>query len=148
EPALWNSTPPAGGWGFCVRPFRSPVMSVATLNAGQRTPEQAELVPKYFDPDLIVTPNDNLALNPAILAELEPNIREHGQVLPGFVCPSPDLPDGQLLCIEGNHRLAVVRLLGLMFWAINLGRFVPEEERIRLIFSHNLIRRRMSREEI
>jgi hypothetical protein len=123
-------------------------MSVATLNPVQRTPEQAELVPVYFDPDLIVTPDDNPVYTPAMLADLRESVREHGQLVPGWVCPSPDLPPNKRLCIEANRRLAVVRQLGLSFWAFDLGRPVPEEERIKLTFQHNHSRRVMSRDEI
>ncbi len=63
--------------------------------------------------------------------------------------PSPDLPTADhRLCLEGNGRLAAVRQLGRPFWAFDLGRFVPEEERIRLMFHHHGTRRRMGREEI
>ena len=123
-------------------------MSITTLNAVNPPPGRAELLPKFFNPELIVTPDDNPVYTPAMLADLVESMREHGQLVPGFVCPSPDLPEGKLLCLEGNRRLAVARLLGLAFWAFDLGRFVPEEERIELTFQHNLSRRVMSREEI
>ncbi len=123
-------------------------MSTATLNAGQHPPEQAELVPQYFDTDLIVTPHDNPAHPPSMLADLYASIRENGQRLPGYVCPSPDLPPNKRLCIEGNGRLAVARQLGRPFWAFDLGRPVSEEERIKLTFSLNLMRRAMRRDEI
>ena len=102
----------------------------------------------YFDPDLIVTPDDNPVYTPAMLADLLESMREHGQLVPGWVCPSPDLPPNKRLCIEANRRLAVVRQLGLSFWAFDLGRPVPEEERIKLTFQHNHSRRVMSRDEI
>jgi ParB-like chromosome segregation protein Spo0J len=124
-------------------------MSVATtLRAASPPPDRAELVPLYFDTDRIVTPEGNPAHSPAMLADLEASIRELGQLVPGWICPTSELPEDKRLCLEGNGRLAVVRRLGLPFWAFDLGRFVPEEERIRLTFSHNYIRRRMSREEI
>ena len=69
-----------------------------------------------------------------MLADLLPSLQEHAQFVPGWVCPSPDLPEEKRLCLEGNRRLAVARLLGLHFWAFDLGRFVPEEERIQLTF--------------
>ena len=123
-------------------------MSIATLNAAGRPPEQAELVPTYFDTDLVVTPDDNPVYTPAMLADLLESVPEHGQLVPGWVCPSPDLPPNKRLCIEGNRRLAVVRQLGLPFWAFDLGRPVPEAERIKLTFQHNHSRRVMSRDEI
>ena len=49
---------------------------------------------------------------------------------------------------EGNGRLAVCRRLGVRFWAFDLGRSVPEEERIRLMFHHHGTRRSLGREEI
>ncbi len=123
-------------------------MSIATLNAVERPPEQADLVPIYFDTNLVETPDDNPVDSPAMLADLLESVREHGQLMPGWVCPSPDLPPDKWLCIEGNRRLAVARQLGLSFWAFDLGRPVPEVERIKLTFQHNHSRRVMSREEI
>ncbi len=129
-------------------------MSVATLKAVSPPPDlpaadRPELVPQYFETDLIVTPDDNPAHSPAMLADLEASIRELGQLVPGWVCPSPELPSGDhRLCLEGNGRLAVARRAGLRFWAFDLGRFVPEHERIKLTFQHNHSRRVMSREEI
>jgi hypothetical protein len=105
-------------------------------------------VPRYFDTDLVVTPEDNPVYPPATLADLLESVREHGQLVPGWVCPSPDLQPDKRLCIEGNRRLAVRRQLGQPFWAFDLGRPVPEEERIKLTFQHNHSRRVMSRDEI
>ena len=115
----------------------------AAVEAARPRPERAELVPGYFDVDLIVSPDDNPAPKPAMLENLLASIGEHGQLVPGWVCPSPDLPEQKRLCIEGNHRLAVCRTLGLRFWAFDLGRFVEEAERIRLTFQHNHSRRVM-----
>jgi hypothetical protein len=123
-------------------------MSLATLNEVSHPPGRAELVPKHFDPDLIVTPAGNPAPNPVTFTSLVESMREHGQGVPGWVCPSPELPEEHRMCIEGNGRLAACRLLGLKFWAFDLGRFAEEDERIRLTFSFNFIRRRMSIEEI
>ena len=123
-------------------------MSVAILNTAHLPSDRAELVPKYLDPELIVTPGDNPAYGPAMLADLLESMREHQQLVPGWVCPSPDLPDQKRLCLEGNRRLTVARLLGLPFWAFDLGRVVPEAERIKLTFQHNHSRRVMGREEI
>jgi len=123
-------------------------MSAAIAKAVSRPPEPVELTPQYFDTELIVTPDDNPVYSPAMLADLLPGMQEHGQLVPGWVGPSPDLPEHQRICHEGNRRLAVARLLGLRFWAFDLGRFVPEPERIELTFQHNHSRRVMSREEI
>jgi hypothetical protein len=126
-------------------------MSATTLKTNSPQPEQPspavlELVPKYFDADLIVTPADNHT--PARLTELVDSIRQHGQLVPGWIAPSPELEQDQRLCLEGNCRLAAARMLGRRFWAFDLGRHVPEEERIRLMFQHHGTRRRWSREEI
>lgn len=123
-------------------------MSVALPKTGDPPPERTELVPVFIEPEFVVTPDDNPVYSPAMLADLADSIREHGQLVPGWMCPSPDLPEDRRLCLEGNRRLAVARMLGRRFWAFDLGRFVPEEERIRLLFHHNGIRRQMSREEI
>jgi hypothetical protein len=133
-------------------------MSVATLKAVPPAPDlpsvslreagRAELAPRYFDTELIVTPEGNPAYTPAMLADLVPSVQKHGQLVPGWVCPSPELTENQRLCLEGNRRLAVARLLGLKFWAFDLERFVPEAERIELMFHHHQSRRVMSRDEI
>ena len=123
-------------------------MSVATLKVAPPPPGLAELTPQYFDTERIVTPGDNPVYTPAMLADLEASIREYGQLVPGWVAPSPELAEDQRQCLEGNRRLAVARMLGLPFWAFDLGRVVPEAERIRLTFQHHQCRRVMSREEI
>ena len=136
-------TLPAG-----LSPERSKPSGVSTLKPAGPPSDRAELVPKYFETERIVTPEDNPVYSPPMLADLLESMREHGQLVPGWVCPSPELPGDQLLCLEGNRRLAVARVLGLPFWAFDIGRFVAEAERIKLTFSHNFIRRRMSRDEI
>jgi hypothetical protein len=123
-------------------------MTVAAPEAIDLPPDRAEPVAMYFDADRIVTPDGNPVYTAAMLADLLSSMPEHGQLVPGWVCPSPDLPEHQRLCLEGNRRLAVCRLLGLPFWAFDLGRFVPEEERIKLVFHHHQSRRVMSRDEI
>jgi ParB-like chromosome segregation protein Spo0J len=123
-------------------------MTVATVNTVIPPPGRVELVPQYFDPKLLVTPEGNPVYTPAMLADLLESMREHRQLVPGWVCPSPDLQADQRLCLEGNRRLAVARLLGLPFWAFDLGRFVLEKERIMLTFQHNHSRRVMTRDEI
>jgi ParB/RepB/Spo0J family partition protein len=121
-------------------------MGVATPIAASPPPGRVELVPKWLDPELCVTPPDNPAYSHAMLADLIESFQQHGQLVPGWV--SPHSVAGRMLCIEGNRRLAVARLLGLRFWAFDLGREVSEEERIVLTFNHNSTRRVMSREEI
>jgi hypothetical protein len=123
-------------------------MSALTLKTAPAPLDRPEPVPKFFDAQLIVTPDDNPVYTPAMLADLLASMREHGQLVPGWVCPSPELPEDKRLCLEGNRRLAVARLLGLPFWAFDLGRFAPEDERIKLSFQHHQSRRVMSREEI
>jgi ParB-like chromosome segregation protein Spo0J len=152
--ACGRPVPPAAITYRPVNERRAVSMTLAPPNRIELPPEPAtdagpaELVPMYIDPELVVTPDDNPAYTPAMLADLTESIRHHGQLVPGWMCPSPDLPESQRLCLEGNHRLAVARTLGRRFWAFDLGRFVPEEERIRLLFAHHGIRRQMSREEI
>jgi hypothetical protein len=123
-------------------------MTQALLNPPGAATEAVELVPQYFDPALIVTPDDNPVYSPQQLADLLESMRDFQQLVPGWVAPAPHLRHDQRLCLEGNRRLSVCRLLGLPFWAFDQGRFVPEEERIRLTFQHNLSRRVMGREEI
>jgi hypothetical protein len=124
-------------------------MSVATMKAANPPPpDRVELVPQFFDTELIVTPEGNPVYTSAMLAELLPSVQKHGQLAPGWVCPSPELAENQRLCLEGNRRLAVARLLGLQFWAFDLLRFAHEPERIELMFHHHQSRRVMSREEV
>jgi ParB/RepB/Spo0J family partition protein len=123
-------------------------MSVVMAKAAELPVERGELVPRYFDTSLIVTPEENPSYSPEMLADLLTSIKAHGQLVPGFVCPSPELAKDMRICIEGNRRLATDRILGVPFWAFDLERFVPEEERIMLSFQHNHSRRVMSREEI
>ncbi len=123
-------------------------MSLATIKPASPPADRAELVPKFFDTERIVTPAENPVYTPPMFADLLESLREHGQLVPGWVAPSPELPDHQRLCLEGNRRLAVARMLGLPFWAFDIGRVVHEAERIKLTFQHNHSRRLMSREEI
>jgi hypothetical protein len=109
-------------------------------------PEGAVLVPVLIDPELVVLPDDQTV--PTAPADLLESVRVDGQRIPGWICPSPDLPEPKRLLIEGRHRWVVAKILGRPFLAFDHGRFVPEEERIRQIFSDNYLRRRMSREEI
>lgn len=118
-------------------------MSVATLQQAQPPPASEERRLVEFDPDQVVLPAGESPPTPAMLVGLLPSIREHGQLVPGFVCRSPDLPPDRRLCVEGRHRLEVARLLGKPFLAFDLERAVGEEERIRLAFVHNHARRVM-----
>ena len=52
------------------------------------------------------------------------SLRVYKQLVPGWVCPSPDLPENNRLCIKGNRRLKACQLLGLKFWAFDIGRVV------------------------
>jgi hypothetical protein len=115
-----------------------------TLQAAGKPPDRAKPVPLEFDAELMVTPEDNPPPKPAGLESLLASIREHGQLVPGWVCPSPDLPEHKRLIIEGNGRVVVCRKLKRSFWAFDLGRFVPEAERIQLTCQHNHSRRVMS----
>jgi ParB/RepB/Spo0J family partition protein len=123
-------------------------MSVALVKDSAASGKRVELLPRYFDNKLIVTPEENLTYSEEMLGDLLPSLRTHGQLVPGWVCPSPDLAEDMRICIEGNRRLAAMRILGRPFWAFDQGRFVPEEERIVLSFQHHQSRRVMSREEI
>lgn len=123
-------------------------MSVETLRAANAPPGREELKPGYFDTERIVSPEGNPVYSPAMLADLVPSVQKHGFLNPSWVCSSPELPEDKRLCLEGNRRLAVARLLGIRFWAFDLGRNVPEAERIELMFHHHLTRRVMSREEV
>jgi ParB-like nuclease domain len=111
-------------------------------------PARPELVPRYFDTKLLVSPEGNPTYTPAMLADLVASIKEHGQMVPGWVYPSPDLLPEKRVVLEGNRRMGATDILGIPFWAFDLGRFVPEAERIVLMFHHHECRRTMSLEEI
>ena len=83
-----------------------------------------------------------------MLADLLPSVQQFGFLVPGLVGPCPDLPPEQRLCHEGHRRLAMARILGLPFWAFDIGRFVEEAERIELVFHHHQCRRLMNLAEI
>ena len=124
-------------------------MSVTTVKAANPPPpDRVELVPQYFHTELIVTPEGNPVYTPAMLADLLPSVQKHGQLAPGWVCPSPELAENQRLCVEGNRRLAVARLLGMQFWAFDLLRFAPRTRADRADVHHHQSRRVMSREEV
>jgi hypothetical protein len=127
--------------------FGGTPMTVMTDRPAGIPPVRVELVPSYFATDQVVTLPDNPPPIPAVVANLVASMREHKQLLPGWVCPAPHLSDSTRACIEGHHRLAACRVLNLPFWAFDLGRWVEEEERIRLHFQHNASRRVMSRQE-
>ncbi|WP_076351820.1 ParB N-terminal domain-containing protein [Paludisphaera borealis] len=110
--------------------------------------EKAELVPEMFETRRLVLSPDNPLPSPARLAQLEPEIQKHGQRVPGFVFPSPELDEEQRVVLEGAHRMLICQRLGRPFWAFDLGRYVPEEEQIELTFQHNHLRRVMSLDEI
>ena len=61
-------------------------------------------------------------------AELEASIRSHGFVVPILVSP---LPDGKYLLIDGEHRLAVARRLGLT--RVPAAVFEGDERRLSLL---------------
>jgi hypothetical protein len=110
-------------------------------------PEGAELV--YLDPELVVIPPDNPPHSPGMLDDLEASIRELGQLVPGWVCPAPDLPTPRhRLCFEGCGRAEVCRRIGRPFWTFDLGRYADAPERIKRMFHHHGTRRRWGREEI
>ena len=123
-------------------------MSVSTQHAVGLSPARVDVVPKFFATDLIVTPESNPVYTPAMLADLLVSIREHTQLVPGWVAPSPTWRKPSGSASKATAAWPWQGLLGLPFWAFDLGRFVPEAERIKLTFQHNHSRRSMGREEI
>jgi ParB-like chromosome segregation protein Spo0J len=113
------------------------------------SPAQAELVPKYFDTDLIVGSPDNQVYTPEMVADLLPSVQERGFLVPGLVGPWPGLPtENHRRCHNGHRRLAVARILNLPFWAFDIGRVVDEAEQIELLFAHHQCQRAMNLAEI
>lgn len=62
-------------------------MTVATGNENALA-SRPELVPKYFDTELVITPNDNPVYTPAMLNDLLESMRACQQLVPGWVCPA------------------------------------------------------------
>ena len=99
-------------------------MTTALLKPPSSPPETLELVPAYFDVNLIVTPDDNPLYSQQQLADLLESMREFKQLVPGWLAPAQHLRQDQRLCLEGNRRLAVARtrlvLLGVRSGALRL----------------------------
>ena len=105
-------------------------------------------MPRYFDTKLLVWQDGNPLYTPAMLTDLVASIKEHGQLVPEWVCPSPDLPPDQRILLDGHRRAGAAEISGTPFWAFDLGRFVSEQERIVLTCQNNECRRTMSRNEL
>ncbi len=79
-----------------------------------------------------------------VLREIVPSLEQpHGQIVPGISYRSPLNPQ-HLLCVDGNHRLAGVRLIpGMKFKTIVLEHAPTSSElrrlRVAIAFKHNLI---------
>jgi ParB/RepB/Spo0J family partition protein len=97
-----------------------------------------------FDPAQCLAPDDN---RPAERPNLAEGIRANGQLVPGLLCPHPDVADRYLI-LDGVGRWFACGRLGIMFRAMLLPEAVPEAERIRLRLQHNVIRRNMTPDEI
>lgn len=123
-------------------------MVTTAQQAPPTPPGLCELVPTYFETALLASPDDCPPPKPAVIQSLLASIREHGQLVPGFVYKSPDLPHDMRVVLEGNHRLAVARMLDRPFWAFDLEREVPPAERIKLSLQFNHSRRVLGRDEI
>jgi ParB/RepB/Spo0J family partition protein len=74
-------------------------------------------------------------------------IRNHGQLVPGLVCPHPDATNAYLI-LDGIGRWYACGQIGIAFRAMLLPGVVSEAERIKLRLLHNVIRRSMSPQEI
>jgi hypothetical protein len=128
--------------------FRKERLMVVTLKAAPPPTGLGDMVLKHFPPELIVSPPENPVYTPEMVADLVPSVEQFGFLVPGLVGPCPDVPPEKRLCHEGNRRLAVARILGIPFWAFDIGRVVEEAERIELLFHHHQCRRLMTMAEI
>jgi hypothetical protein len=80
-----------------------------------------------------------------VIDDLLASLPVHGQLLPG-VCARG--PDGRLVCIDGNRRLAACRALRRGFLTIILDRMVGKAEAIETRLTANFIRRNMTLKQI
>jgi ParB family chromosome partitioning protein len=99
------------------------------------------------DTALCLPPEDNRPGDRPGIHQLINSIRDHGQLVPGLVCPHSDWPDKYLI-LDGVGRWFACDRLGLPFRAGRLAAAVPEVGRIRLRLQHNVIRRNMTPDEI
>ena len=99
---------------------------------------------REFDTDSCLPPEDN---RPAERPGLAEAIFAHTQLVPGLLCPHPELP-GKYQILDGVGRWFACRKLGIPFKAMLLPAPVPEAERIKLRLQHNTFRRNMTQDEI
>lgn len=111
-------------------------MSVAQAVPVNGSPRQP---PTTFDPSQVHLVDPHL-VSPApgqrevdderVRSEIVPSMEQpHGQIVPGISYRDPDRP-GCLLCVDGNHRLAGARWLGLKFRTMILDH-VPTPSEVR-----------------
>ena len=102
---------------------RASRMTVARPKTIDLPPEGAELVPVYFDTELIVTPDGQSGLYPGDAGRSagvqRPRARPARAGLGLPVARSAD--EDQRLCLEGNRRLAVARRLGMAVLGVRPG---------------------------
>jgi ParB/RepB/Spo0J family partition protein len=111
----------------------------------QRMPETPVL---EFDPADCIPSDDNRPADdrPGIKKIVE-SILIMTQLVPGLVCPHPELA-GKYLILDGVGRWYACQKLGLMFKAMLMATAISEPERIKLRLQHNVIRRNMTPDEI
>lgn len=100
-----------------------------------------------FDPDDCLPTDDNRPAERSSLGRLVEGIRLHGQLVPGLVCPHPEIAEKYLILDGVGRREACLRL-GLRFRAMRLAGIVPEKEQIKLRLQHNALRQNMTPGEI
>ena len=97
--------------------------------------------------DDVLTPAGNRIVTLETVADLLASIQAEGQLVPGLVCPHPELP-GKWLCVGGNRRHFCCRALGIRFKAVGIEGPVTEERQVKLRLTENCLRRNMSLLEI
>ncbi len=100
-----------------------------------------------FDTASCLPPDDNRPGERPGINSLIEGIRANSQLVPGLICPHPDIPDKYLI-LDGVGRWFACGRLGILFRAMLLAAAVGEAERIKLRLQHNLIRRNMTQDEI
>jgi ParB/RepB/Spo0J family partition protein len=100
-----------------------------------------------FDTASCLPPEDNRPGDRPGIQCLVEGIRANTQLVPGLICPHPDLP-GKYQILDGVGRWFACGRLGIPFRAMLLPAPVPEAERIKLRLQHNVIRRNMTQDEI
>jgi ParB-like chromosome segregation protein Spo0J len=101
----------------------------------------SETTVQEFDTTSCLPPEDNRPTDRPGINDLIEGIRAHGQLVPGLVCPHPEMAS-TFQILDGVGRWYACDRLGLPFRALRLPAPVSPAERIKLRLQHNVIRRK------